>query len=383
MQNVIEIKIPVEEIAARQERVVKTKRFATADRVPVWPAINYRFLLPKIGVHFDDYFNDPEVMLRSQILGQKWLMENIKTDQYSITGAWTGAWTDFQNTTEASGLGCEVVFPEDDIPWVKQDGWIKTDADLRRLEQIDSITQGLNGRQVEFRRGMMAVADKYPVRFQGGPVFYPGANPALTHTSNGPFMLAADLMGITEAFTAILDRPDFMRELFEIVIEKTITWLDFCWREMQIPHRDFAWTDDLAASLSAEVYRDMVLPYEKKLRFHFDGWVALHMCGQTNHLLSIFADEVKINEYQGFGWKVDLDRIGQVMGGRVVLVGNVSPLTIAYGTPEAVKAETVQVIEKLGAYQGLIIQDGNNIAPGSPLENINAMMEAAEEYGRL
>jgi uroporphyrinogen decarboxylase len=196
-------------------------------------------------------------------------------------------------------------------------------------------------------------------------------------------MLAADLMGITEAFTAILDRPDFMRELFEIVIEKTITWLDFCWREMQIPHRDFAWTDDLAASLSAEVYRDMVLPYEKKLRFHFDGWVALHMCGQTNHLLSIFADEVKINEYQGFGWKVDLDRIGQVMGGRVVLVGNVSPLTIAYGTPEAVKAETRQVIEKLGAYQGLIIQDGNNIAPGSPLENINAMMEAAEEYGRL
>ena len=383
MQNVIEIKIPVEEIAARQDRVVKTKRFATADRVPVWPAINYRFLLPKIGVRFDDYFNDPEVMLRSQILGQKWLMENIKTDQYSITGAWTGAWTDFQNTTEASGLGCEVVFPEDDIPWVKQDGWVKTDADLRRLEQIDSITQGLNGRQVEFRRGMMAVADKYPVRFQGGPVFYPGANPALTHTSNGPFMLAADLMGITEAFTAILDRPDFMRELFEIVIEKTITWLDFCWREMQIPHRDFAWTDDLAASLSAEVYRDMVLPYEKKLRFHFDGWVALHMCGQTNHLLSIFADEVKINEYQGFGWKVDLDRIGQVMGGRVVLVGNVSPLTIAYGTPEAVKAETRQVIEKLGAYQGLIIQDGNNIAPGSPLENINAMMEAAEEYGRL
>ena len=383
MQNVIEIKIPVEEIAARQERVVKTKRFATADRVPVWPAINYRFLLPKIGVRFDDYFNDPEVMLRSQIMGQKWLMENIKTDQYSITGAWTGAWTDFQNTTEASGLGCEVVFPEDDIPWVKQDGWVKTDADLRRLGQIDSITQGLNGRQVEFRRGMMAVADKYPVRFQGGPVFYPGANPALTHTSNGPFMLAADLMGITEAFTAILDRPDFMRELFEIVIEKTITWLDFCWREMQIPHRDFAWTDDLAASLSAEVYRDMVLPYEKKLRFHFDGWVALHMCGQTNHLLSIFADEVKINEYQGFGWKVDLDRIGQVMGGRVVLVGNVSPLTIAYGTPEAVKAETRQVIEKLGAYQGLIIQDGNNIAPGSPLENINAMMEAAEEYGRL
>jgi uroporphyrinogen-III decarboxylase len=41
-----------------------------------------------------------------------------------------------------------------------------------------------------------------------------------------------------------------------------------------------------------------------------------------------------------------------------------------------------QIIDKLGHFGGLIIQDGNNIPPGSPLENINAMMEAAELYGR-
>ena len=52
-------------------------------------------------------------MLRSQILGQKWLMENVKTDAHSITGAWVGGWTDFQNATEASAMGCEVVFPDD------------------------------------------------------------------------------------------------------------------------------------------------------------------------------------------------------------------------------------------------------------------------------
>jgi uroporphyrinogen-III decarboxylase len=108
----------------------------------------------------------------------------------------------------------------------------------------------------------------------------------------------------------------------------------------------------------------------------------MHMCGHTNHLLRIFADDLKICELQGFGWEVDLDLIGEVMGGRVVLLGNVSPLTIAHGTPDQVKAETRRVIEKLGRYGGLIVQDGNNIAPGSPVENINAMMEAAEEYRR-
>jgi uroporphyrinogen-III decarboxylase len=106
------------------------------------------------------------------------------------------------------------------------------------------------------------------------------------------------------------------------------------------------------------------------------------MCGQTNHLLRIFADDLQINELQGFGWKVDLDLIGQVMGGRVVLLGNVSPLTIADGAPEQVRAETRRVLEKLAPYGGLIIQDGNNIAPGSPIENINAMMEAAVEYAQ-
>jgi uroporphyrinogen-III decarboxylase len=59
----------------------------------------------------------------------------------------------------------------------------------------------------------------------------------------------------------------------------------------------------------------------------------------------------------------------------------VSPLLIATGKPEEVKQATRTVIEKLGPCRGLIIQDGNNISRESPLENINAMYEAAVEYG--
>jgi len=379
---VFEIKVPIDEIAAREERVLKTKRFETPDRVAVIPAINYRTLLPRIGVRFKDYYADPEVMLRSQILGQKWLMENIQTDAYSITGAWVGGWTDFQNVTEASSLGCEIYFPDDDIPVGQEVGWVRTEADLKKLEKIDFINNGLNARQVAYRQAMMVIAEKYPVRFQGGPIFYPGANPALTHTSNGPFTISSHLMGAVEIFTAILERPDFVRELFRIVTDKVITWLDFCWEEEHIQNRDFAWTDDLSAYLSAETWESMLLPYNKKLRDHFQ-WASLHMCGETTHLLRIFAEKLKINEFQGFGWKVNLDKVAEIMGGRVVLLGNVSPLLIAAGTPDQVKEATRGVILKLAPCKGLIIQDGNNIAPESPVENINAMMSAAQEYGRF
>jgi uroporphyrinogen decarboxylase len=379
--DVIEIAVPIDEIAARQERVTKAKRFETPDRVPVIPAIAHRLLVPQVGVRFRDYYADPETMLHTQIMAQKWLMENVATDAYSITGAWVGAWTDFQNTFEAGSLGCEVTFPDDDIPWVGP-GWVKTPADLRRLEAMDFVHSGINARQIAYRRAMMAVADKYPVRFQGGPVFYPGANPALTHTSDGPFGVAGDVMGQTELFTAVYDDPDFVRELLRIVTDKLIAWLDFCWEEEQLTARDFAWTDDLAVSLSAKSYRELVLPEEKRLRFHFDGWLSLHMCGKTDHLLQTFVEDLQINEFQGFGYQVNLDRVAEVMGGRVVLVGNVNPMLIYSGTPEQVRAATRTVIEKLAHFRGLIIQDGSNIPPGTPLENINAMMEAAQLYGR-
>jgi uroporphyrinogen-III decarboxylase len=307
----------------------------------------------------------------------------VKTDAWSITGAWVGGWTDFQNTTEPSGFGVEVDFPLNDIPVANERGWVKcgNEPDLRKLEKIDFIHSGLNQRQIEYRKVMIAVAEKYPVRFQDGPVFYPGANPALTHTSNGPFTNAAHLMSAVELFSAVLAEPDFVHELLRIVTQKILDWLDFCWEEERIPDRSFAWTDDLSAYLSAETWRDLVLPYNKQLRDHFE-WASLHMCGQTTHLLEIFTDELKINELQGFGWQVDLDKIARVMGGKVILLGNVSPLTIAKGSPDEVKAETRRVIEKLAPYGGLIIQDGNNISPESPLENINAMMEAALEYGK-
>lgn len=382
MADVIEIGVPIEEIEARRERVSRTKRFETPDRVPVIPAIAHRFLVPQVGVSFRDYYSDPETMLRTQILAQKWLLENVRTDAYSITGAWVGAWTDFQNTFEAGSLGCEVVFQDDDIPWVGP-GWVKTDDDLKRLEAMDFVHGGINARQIEYRRAMMNVAEKYPVRFQGGEIFYPGANPALTHTSDGPFGVAGDVMGQVELFLGVYERTDFVRELLRIVTDKLIEWLDFCWEEEQLPTpKDFAWTDDLAVSLSAQTYRDLVLPFEQKLRFNFDGYASLHMCGKSEHLLDIFVNDLKINELQGFGWQVDLDKIASIMGGRVVLIGNVSPMLIHTGTPDEIRAAVRQIIEKLGHFRGLIIQDGNNIPPGSPLENINAMMEAAEMYGR-
>jgi hypothetical protein len=379
----VEIGVPIEEIEARRERVAKAKRFEVPDRTPVLPALAYRYLIPVVGTRFRFYYADPETMLRTQILAQKWLMENIHTDAHAITGPWVGAWTDFENTFEAGSLGCEVVFPDDDIPWVGP-GWVKGDADLRRLEGMDYVHSGINARQIAYRRAMVSIAEKYPVRFQGGPIFYPGESACLTRTSDGPFGVVGDLMGQTELFLACAERPDFVRELVRIVADKMIEYLDFCWEEEGLKGpRDFAWSDDLAVSLSREAFEDLALPANRRLREHFDGRASFHMCGRSDHLLEVFRDGLRIDDFQGFGWEVDLDRIADVMGGRVVLIGNVNPMLILSGTPDDVFEATRRVIARLAPCRGFIVQDGNNIPPGAPVVNINAMMNAAERFGRI
>ncbi len=383
MNEPITINITTEELADRKHRVENAKRFKAVDRVPVIPAIAHRFLIPKTGTSFRDYYRDPETMLRTQIIAQKWLLENIRTDAYSITGPWTGAWTDFQNTFESGSLGCSIIFPDDDIPWVGKP-WIEDESDLKKLEDLDFIHSGINAKQIEYRNRMINIAEKYPVQFLGGEIFYPGLNPSLTHTSDGPFGVASDLMGNTEIFEAIFERPGFVKELLRIVTDKLIEYLDFCWQEEKLPvPKDFAWTDDFAVSLSEEQFREIVLPFEKRLRDNFDGYLSLHMCGKSDHLLKVFRDDLRINELQGFGYQVDLDYIAEVMGGKVVLVGNVNPMLIYSGTPEQIKLECKNIIGKLAPYKGFILQDGNNIPPGTPTENINAMMQAAIELSQL
>ena len=247
---------------------------------------------------------------------------------------------------------------------------------------MDFVRGELNERQVNYRQAMMEAADRYPVKFLGGPVFYPGQNPSLTHTSDGPFGVAGDLMGQTELFAAVHENPVFVAELLRIVTDKLMEYLDFCWKEEGLGARDLSWTDDLDAGLSVESYRQLVLPEEKRLRFHFEGRASFHMCGRTDHLLETFRDDLAIDEYQGFGYQVDLDKMAAVMAGKVVLLGNVNPMLVLQGPPQRIREETRRCVEKLAPYRGYIVQDGANIPPGTPPEHINAMMEAAERYGK-
>ena len=48
-----------------------------------------------------------------------------------------------------------------------------------------------------------------------------------------------------------------------------------------------------------------------------------------------------------------------------------------------VKETALRCLEALASTGGLLWGDGANVSPGTPLENLTAVTEAAEEYGHF
>ena len=81
-----------------------------------------------------------------------------------------------------------------------------------------------------------------------------------------------------------------------------------------------------------------------------------------------------------WGKQTDIAEVKERVGERMCLMGNVNPLEIGVrGTPDEVKAATLDVLEKSGG-EGIILSLGGGVSPGMPRENILAMQQALAEF---
>ena len=69
------------------------------------------------------------------------------------------------------------------------------------------------------------------------------------------------------------------------------------------------------------------------------------------------------------------------MGGRITIIGGIDTATLHDGTPEDVKDDVKKTIDILKGTRGFVLMDGHNVAPGTPIQNLNAVSEAVREVG--
>ena len=83
-----------------------------------------------------------------------------------------------------------------------------------------------------------------------------------------------------------------------------------------------------------------------------------------------------------FAPDIDVAEAKERVGDRLALIGNMAQLdTLLNGSPEDVDEECRQMIEKGKPGGGYILSASGCLSGGTPIENIEAMVNSVEKYG--
>jgi len=371
----IDIVIPEAELARndeKKERLARTRQFERTDRVPAIVNANQWTQLAGRRCTFAEYIRSPRDNLRGQILNYRWRVENIHDDLPIAT----------DTLTIEPDLGClrGMEFPLE-ITWL-EDGPPKSQHLLTEPEQIDELavpepTDGVNGKRIEWYRAMCGLAEDFDVRINGQPL---KIETTLTQPG-GPIPSAFALAGANLFLWMLMD-PDRVHRLMDVVTQSHMQCLAYA-DELtgRNPVHPVLLGADTAELIGPDTFREFVVPYYLRIWETYSGSRPFHMCGKVDHLLDILRDELGITYLDGFGFPVDRHLLAQKMAGRVLLRGGMDPVLLKEGPHESIISESMDYVGTVGCKGGFILSIGGGAAPGTPVENLNAIVEASRRVG--
>jgi hypothetical protein len=351
-------------------------------RTPLMLGLNTRYFmaLPELnpaGLDYRRYSEDPGLMFDTQLRFARWRQFNLLFDvELGLPEKWQ-VYVDFQNYSEAAWLGCPVEYFEGQVPDTRP---VFAGCPERVMERgIPAPESGICGRGREYLERFQERASKE--EFLGRPV---EVIPPFTG-SDGVMTVACNLFGPDFVCTAMASEPDRLQRLFEFINEATITRMKH-WRvraDIPIPQDRFGYADDSIALISTRMYREHVLPWHRRMyeTFATGSKRGIHLCGDATRHFRTLHEELGINIFDT-GFPVDFGWLRKEVGPEVEIWGGPHVEMLRTATPSEVLEEAKRILTS-GILEGgrFVLREGNNLAPGTPLENTEALHRARLEFG--
>jgi uroporphyrinogen decarboxylase len=177
-------------------------------------------------------------------------------------------------------------------------------------------------------------------------------------------------------------------KLVETIFDRYVDWNCELLEKLQPLGFDFFVAyDDIAYNsgpmFSPQILRELFLPRLRRLTEMFTiPWV-YHSDGDLTRILDDLLT-LGMNGINPFQPPVmDIEKFKAEYGDRICLWGNIDLVyTLPFGTVEEVEAEVKQRIKKLAPGGGYILGSANSIMESCKPENVFAMAEAKNKYGR-
>lgn len=194
--------------------------------------------------------------------------------------------------------------------------------------------------------------------------------------------------GLEQIMDVQSEHPELLESLMIAEHERNIKVLSFYLEED--PDYLFMGASGTLTLGSPDLFRRYGLPTLKELTARAAVKkipILLHSCGRTRELVKICAEETDLScinplEPPPMG-DIELADTKAAYGDRIALMGNLHTTDVMLrGTRDDVIAAARKAIEDAGQNGGFILSTGDQCGRDTPDENLYAVVEAADRYGR-
>jgi MtaA/CmuA family methyltransferase len=278
-----------------------------------------------------------------------------------------GILVDMDTATLAGALGVLLALPADE-PAVCAGARLRSLEEVRNLPPVDISSYT--------RVEVWLEAVRLLKRYFGDEVYLRG------NCDQCPFALASLVRGGAEWMIDLMEpeHHEDARLLLDYCCEATIQFVHL----MASTGAHMVSNGDSAAGpsvVSPRLYDAFAQPWEKRVvqAAHQLGLpYALHICGKTEPILqgmlSTGADALELD------YKTSACTARDAMAGKAVFIGNLDPSgVLALGSVRDVEEKTRELLRVFEKGTGLILNAGCAIPPGTPSDNIRAMIRVGRQ----
>jgi uroporphyrinogen decarboxylase len=334
-----------------RQRVLRALALQKGDRIPVVPFI-LTFAAKYAGFKFVQYARDPEVLVKSQIATAR----RFKID---------AVYVDSDPVIEIESMGAEAQYPEDESPMASKPA-VNTAADIKLLRIPDPER---DGRLPVWLNAIRSLKEEVGDEF------------AVFANVNGPFQATAQLLGITEACRYMYRNPSLINELLDLT---TQVIGNFVKAEIKAGADAIVLGDAMSSPtvISPRHFEQFSFPFIAKVVRQARDAVPfiLHICGDATKIIDKMVETG--TRYLELDSYVDLTKLRQKFGNSIGIIGNISPSLLLNGNSKQVEEACRQAIEAAGGTGAYILGSGCELPKNTPHENLDAMVKAAERYGK-
>lgn len=264
-------------------------------------------------------------------------------------------------TVEAEAFGCQIEFPENDMPHIL--GRLVSNADDIERLQVPDLSAGRIPQYLKANRLTVEFINDKPVL--AGVI--------------GPFSLAGRLFGMSEIMIGCYVEPIAISNLLDKCTEFIIK---YCIELKNTGCSGVVMAEPAAGLLSNEDCRAFSSIYVKRIvdTVQNDNFmVVLHNCGNKGH-----CTEAMLSTGAGafhFGNAIDMVETLELCPKDKLIMGNIDPVgVLKMSSPEQIKVFTGNLLKRTSIYDNFVLSTGCDLPPNVPEENIKAFYDALEEF---